>query len=312
MNALKGLGYLLVIVVLVGLSFLFTVREGQEAILLRLGKITLDRAGNTNVINPGLHTKLPLITHVRKFDVRLQTLDIKSSRIVTEEKKDVIVDYYVKWRIDDVPVFYTRTGGDYSRAELLLEQQINGGLRAEFGRRTISEVISEDRSSIMDKLREAAESSAHKLGVHVVDVRIKRIDLPTEVSKAVFDRMRAERERVATEHRAEGKAKSEAIKGKADAKAVVIVADARAKANEIMGLGDAKATKIYGDAYGKDATFYGFYRSLQAYGHTFQDKNDILLLRPDSQFFTYFDSSGKPIKIAHGNPHKKHALSSRG
>ncbi|MHA7841099.1 MAG: protease modulator HflC [Gammaproteobacteria bacterium] len=306
MKALKGFGYLFIVVMLIGLSFLFTVREGQEAILLRLGKITVDAAGNPNIMKAGLHTKLPFITHVRKFDVRLQTLDIKSSRIVTAEKKDVIVDYYVKWRIGNVPVFYTRTGGDYGRAELLLEQQINGGLRAEFGQRTISEVISEDRSSIMDKLRETAAVSANKLGVHVVDVRIKRIDLPTEVSKAVFDRMRAERERVATEHRAEGKAKSEAIKGQADAKAIVIVADARAKANEIMGLGDAKATNIYASAYGQDPTFYGFYRSLQAYNHTFQDKNDILLLRPDSQFFTYFDNSRKLTTTGHAGPHKNH------
>ena len=306
MKTLKTLGYLFIMVVLVALSFLFTVREGQEAIVLRLGKITLDATGNASVMNAGLHTKVPLITHVRKFDVRLQTLDIKSSRIVTAEKKDVIVDYYVKWRIADVPLFYTRTSGDYRQAELLLEQQINGGLRAEFGRRTISEVISEDRSSIMDKLREAAAASAHKLGVQVVDVRIKRIDLPTEVSKAVFDRMRAERERVATEHRAEGKAKSEAIKGKADGRAVVIVASASAKANEIMGLGDGRATDIYARAYSKDEAFYGFYRSVQAYGRTFHDKNDILLLRPDSEFFTYFDSSGKQIKVGHSDRHKKH------
>ena len=303
MKALKPLGYIVVMVILVGLSFLFTVREGQEAILLRLGKITVDGAGEAKVMRAGLHAKLPLITRVRKFDVRLQTLDIQSSRIVTAEKKDVIVDYYVKWRIGSVPVFYTRTGGDYGRAELLLEQQINGGLRAEFGRRTISEVISEDRSSIMDQLRETAAASANKLGVHVVDVRIKRIDLPTEVSKAVFDRMRAERERVATEHRAEGKATAEAIKGKADGKAIVIVANAKAKATEIMGLGEAKAAKIYADAYGKEPAFYAFYRSLQAYGGTFQDKRDILLLRPDSQFFRYFDSSGEPTKVSHGHSH---------
>lgn len=291
MKLVKYSIYLLIIFLLGGLTCLFMVQEGQQAILLRLGKITLDSAGQNKVMKPGLHFKVPFISQVRKFDIRLQTLDIKSSRIVTAEKKDVIVDYYVKWQITDVPLFYTRTSGEYERAELLLEQQINGGLRAEFGHRTISEVISEDRSSIMEQLRLVAAKSASKLGIKVIDVRIKRIDLPMEVSKAVFERMRAERERVATEHRAEGKATAEAIKGNAEAKASVIVADAQAKASKIMGLGDAEATRIYAQAYSKDEQAYGFYRSLEVYDHIFRDKNDLLLLRPDSQLFNYFGSS---------------------
>lgn len=291
MKPIKGLGLgLLICLIVTVLSCVFIVREGEQVLLLRLGKIEVDGQGNPKVFQPGIHFKLPLITQTRYFNVRLQTLAIESSRIVTEEKKDVLVDYYVKWRVNNLPAYYTRTNGDRHEAEILLEQQINDGLRAQFGRRTIKEVVANERADIMESLRKKANQSAAQLGIDVIDVRLKGIDLPDEVSAAVFDRMRAERERVAAEHRSEGKAQAEAIRAQADANVTVTLAKANSEAIKLRGDGDALAAKIYADAYGKDAKFYSFYQSLLAYGSAFNSKKDVLVLSPDSQFFKYFNS----------------------
>lgn len=277
-------------------SCLFVVSQGQKALVLRLGKL-VQTSGNKNtpsmpkIYHPGLHVKMPLIDTVARFDVRLQTLDIQSSRMVTQEKKDVIVDYYVKWKIADLPLYYRRTAGNAARVSTLLSQQLNDALRAQFGRRNIREVVSDDREQIMSALNQRADSSAQDLGIEVVDVRIKRIDLPEEVSSAVYDRMRAERERVAREHRSQGKAQAEAIRAQADAQAAVIVAGAKAQANEMRAEGDQLAAKTYADAYSKNPEFYAFLRSLQAYNASFANKDDILVLTPDSQFFRYFNYS---------------------
>lgn len=287
---------LIAIVFLLFYSSIFVITEGQSALLLRLGKIEVDRNNRAVIKHPGLHAKIPLINQVWKFTTRLQTLDIQSSRIVTAEKKDVIVDYYVKWRISNPALYYTRTSGDATKAQLLLEQQLNDGLRAEFGRRTIAEVIADDRASIMDALNRQANQSAKGLGLQIVDVRIKRIDLPMEVSTAIFDRMRAERARVATEHRAQGRANAEAIRANADAQATVIVATARAEAMRVRGNADAEAAAIYSAAYKQDPNFYAFYRSLIAYKKSFANKQDILILKPDSQFFKYFNGTGSEVK----------------
>lgn len=277
-------------------SCLYIVSEGEQGLTLRLGELVLDRQHKPAVSLPGLHSKLPFISQVRIFDTRLQTLDVGAAdansappRIVTLEKKNVIVDYFVKWRIRDLALFYTRTSGSYLKAQALLAQQLNDGLRAEFGRRTINEVVSDDRTSIMDKLRTQANLTSQNLGIEVVDVRIKRIDLPEEVSTAIFDQMRAEREQVAAEHRSQGKADAEAIRAQADANATVTVATARADAAHIRGRGDQEAAKIYADAYNKNPGFYAFFRSLQAYRNSFANKQDVLVLRPDSQFFKYFN-----------------------
>lgn len=275
------------------LSSLFSVHEGSRAILLRLGKMVRDNADQVIVYQPGLHFKIPFINTVRFLDVRLQTLDIESSRIVTAEKKDVLVDYYAKWRIENAPLYFTRTGGNELRAENLLRQKLNDGLRAEFGKRDISEVVSGERVDIMRLLKDQANASAKDLGITVIDVRIKRIDLPDEVSAAVFDRMRAERERIATEHRAKGKSEAEFIRAKADADVTVKIATAQSESKKVRGQGDAIAAKIYADAYSKDSSFYAFYRSLSAYKQSFHSKKDFLLLRPDSQFFKYFNTAGK-------------------
>jgi len=293
MSSTKTLGIvILVLLLLAGFTSIYTVTEGENALLLRLGKIEKNpQTGLAKIQLPGLHFKIPFVEKVRYFDIRLQTLDIKSSRIVTKEKKDVIVDYYVKWRIGELAKYFKATGGSVSRTDLLLEQQLNDSLRAEFGRRTIKEVIADDRESIMHALQKQADTNASNLGVTVVDVRIKRIDLPPGVSSAVYDRMRAERERVATQHRAEGKASAEAVKATADAKVTVEVAEAKAKGAKARASGDAKAARIYAKAYKKDPEFYAFYRSLKAYRQTFDQKNDILVLRPNSQFFDYFNQA---------------------
>lgn len=274
----------------------FTVTEGEKALLLRLGKIVMEGTGNAEkpvILGPGLHFRIPILNQVRKFDTRLQTLDIQSSRIVTAEKKDVIVDYYVKWKISNLALYFTRTSGNSQLAEELLEQQLNDSLRAEFGRRLIREVISDDRASIMEALNKQTNINAQNLGLDVIDVRIKRIDLPVEVSAAVYDRMRAERERVASEHRAQGKANSEGIRANADANAAITIAIARSEAARIRAEGDAQAAKTYTDAYGKDPSFYAFYRSIVAYRQIFDGKkNDFFILRPDSQFFKYFNQTG--------------------
>lgn len=280
-------------VLLLFYSSAYVVNEGQQAMLLQLGNIVTNaKTKMPYITGPGLHFKWPFINDVQLFDTRLHTLDIKSSRIVTAEQKDLIVDYYVKWRINNLPLYFTRTGGNSAQAQLLLEQQLNDNLRAQFGRRTISDVVSNDRTTIMDTLSKIANDNAQSLGISVIDVRIKRIDLPNEVQTAVFDRMRTERERVATEHRFNGKAEAEAIRANADATATLTVASARTQAAQIRSLGDAQAAKIYADAYNQDPGFYDFFRSLEAYKKIFgAHQQNILVLKPDSQFFKYFNNA---------------------
>ena len=280
----------LILLVFIGFTSMYTITEGQHGILLRLGKIKTDASGKGQVNGPGLHFKLPLVNHAAIFDTRMQTLDIKSSRIVTEEKKDVLVDYYVKWRIRDVPLYFTRTGGSELKAETLLEQKLNDGLRAQFGKRNISEVVSGERVDIMKILKDQSNESAKDLGIDVIDVRIKRIDLPAEVSIAVYARMRAERERIANGHRAEGRSSSEVIRGQADADVTVILAKAQRNSKIIRGEGDAKAAEIYAKAYSKNPSFFAFFRSIHAYQKAFNNKKDMLVLKPGGQFFKYFNN----------------------
>jgi membrane protease subunit HflC len=283
---------IVLIVVMLLIASVFTVHEGQQALLLRFGKIITDsKTGSAKVYLSGLHVKMPFINEVQKFDVRLQTLDVQSSRILTAEQKYVLVDYYVKWKIENLPLYFTRTGGNNVTAENLLKQKINDALRAEFGMHKILEVISDDREKIMAVLRKNANISAENLGIAIADVRIKRIDLPEEVSQSVFARMRADREKVAAQHRADGKAQAEAIKAQADASATVIVATAKAQAAKIRAQGEREAANIYAHVYNKNAAFYSFYRSLNAYRNTFDTKQTVLVLKPNSQFFKYFKKS---------------------
>lgn len=281
----------IVIVILVLYSSLFVVHEGQQALILRLGEIKANKQGDAVVYKPGLHFKMPVVASVLYFDTRIQTKEVDKSRIVTEQKKDVNVDYYVKWRINNLREYYTATSGIKDRAEQLLQQQTNNALRAEFGKRDIPEVVSDERSQIMTALRETVGKRAQALGLEVIDVRIKTIDLPDEVSSAVFNRMRAERERIAAEHRAEGRSRAEAIKAKADADVTIIGATAKQKAADVMAKGDAQAAKLYADAYNKDASFYAFYKSLQAYRMTMAKQGNVLVLSPKSEFFKYFNNA---------------------
>lgn len=281
-------GIIVFILFIAVLSGLFTLQEYERAIVLRLGKIETASNGEPRIRMPGLNFKIPLVTTTRVFDVRLQTLDIGSSRIVTEEKKDLLVDYYIKWKIVDLPKFYKSTGGNVIRAQTLIEQKTNDGIRAEFGKRSIQEVVSGERRDIMKILREQVDENSAGLGVDIIDVRIKKIDLPTEVSSTVFERMRSERARIATLHRAQGRSDAEAIRAKADADATVIVATAESESKKIRGSGNAIAADIYAKAYNQDPDFYAFYRSMLAYKEVFADQSDLLVLSPESDFFKYF------------------------
>ncbi|MBA2648413.1 MAG: protease modulator HflC [Legionella sp.] len=290
MNALKtSFGILGFIIIMLLFTSVFTVMEGQQGILLRLGRLIIDRnTTKVKILNPGLHFKFPFIENVQIFDTRMQTMEIKSTRIVTKEKKDVMVDYYVKWRISDLDQYFRSTGGNNLKAETLLEQQLNTLLRAQFGKRTISEAVSDGRDDIMEMLRKAAEKQASELGINVVDVRIKGIELPENTSNAIYQRMRADMQKIANRHRADGQAAAEQIQAKADADIIVLLAKTRSKAQEIRAIGQAQAAAIFANAYNQNKEFFSLYRSLIAYEASFLDKEDILVLDESSEFFDHF------------------------
>ena len=281
-----------VLLVLLASGSLFAVKEGERAIVIQFGKVQRDDAtGDTKVFEPGLHFKLPFIDSVRVLDARIQTLDGSPDRFVTSEKKDLIVDSYVKWRIDDFARYYLSTGGNKPQAEALLKQKVNNGLRSEFGTRTIAQIVSGERSALMNQAMEQASTSSDELGIEIVDVRVKQINLPTEVSNSIFQRMRAERAAVAREHRSEGQEQAEVIKANIDAKVTVMLADAERNARQLRGEGDAIAAQIYADAYSKNADFYSFLRSMDAYKASFNSKQDVMVIAPDSDFFKYMNQS---------------------
>ena len=285
---------ILVILLGVGFSSLMVVNEGERAIVSRFGEILKDDVNGeavTRVLAPGIHFKIPAIDKVKYLDARIQTLDGAADRFVTSEKKDLMVDSYVKWRISDFETFYLSTGGGNKvTAEDLLQRKINNDLRTEFGRRTIKEIVSGKRDELQNDALENASESSRDLGIEVVDVRVKQINLPANVSSSIFQRMRAERQAVAKEHRAQGKEQSEIIRATIDADVTVKIAEAERKALTIRGEGDALAAKIYADAFNKDPEFYGFLRSLEAYKESFAGNSDVMVLEPDSDFFKYMKS----------------------
>ncbi|MET0026628.1 MAG: protease modulator HflC [Candidatus Thiodiazotropha sp.] len=269
-------------------SFTFVVNQWEVALKLRLGEIV------ATDYEPGLHVLVPIFNNVRTFDARIQTMDSRPERFLTAEKKDVIVDYFAKWRISNVAQYYRSTGGSIDKTARLLQERINTSLRNEFGKRTVQEVISGERTEIMETLTKDSDAQAAELGVEILDVRVKQIDLPPEVSESVYQRMRAERERVARDLRAKGAEAAERIRANADRERVVIIADAYRGAEQLRGEGDGKAAEIYANAYKQDSEFYAFYRSLNAYKNSFQGNSDMLVIEPDSDFFRYLkDSSGK-------------------
>jgi len=284
MSRNTALGALGALVAVLAMS-LFTVNETQTAIRFQLGEIVQDN------YKPGLHWKWPLINNVRKFDRRLQTLDTDPERFLTAEKKNVIVDSFAMWRIEDVRKFYTTVGGDPTQANVRLDQIVKDSLRSEFSKRSIQEVVSGDRVQIMDTLSRLLKEQATQLGIAAVDVRIKRIDLPPDVSNSVFSRMKAERLRVAKDFRSRGGEAAERIRADADRQSTVILAEAYRDAERQRGEGDAQSANIYAQAYSKDQDFYSFHRSLSAYRQSFNSHNDVLVLEPDSQFFRYFNQA---------------------
>lgn len=298
---------ILVVVIAVMSSSLMVVNEGERAIVSRFNAIVkenVDGTERTKVFEPGLHFKMPFIDTVRNLDARVQTLDGAADRFVTSEKKDLMVDSYVKWRIQDFEKYYLSTnGGIKSNAEALLQRKVNSDLRTEFGQRTIKEIVSgvrageaiDKENSGRDELQrnalENVRNSAEDLGIEVVDVRVKQINLPTNVSSSIFQRMRAERQAVAKEHRAKGREEAEKIRATADANVVVRLSNAQRNAQVIRGDGDAVAAKIYADAYKKDPEFYAFLRSLDAYKASFSGSGNMMVLEPDSEFFRYMKES---------------------
>ncbi|MFM5009581.1 protease modulator HflC [Aeromonas sp. R9-2] len=271
-------------------SSVFIVDEGQKGIVVQFGKVKRVDSGEPRLYEPGLHFKVPLIDQVRKMDARIQTIDSQADRFVTSEKKDLIIDSYVKWKIEDFSKYYLATGGGNKlQAEDLLKRKINNGLRSEIGNRTIKDIVSGERSTVMeDALKKMARSS--ELGIKVVDVRIKQINLPVEVSNSIYQRMRAERTAVAREHRSQGREKAEILRADIDRKVTVMIADAESNARQLRGEGDAEAAKIYADSYKKDPEFFSFVRSMEAYRKSFAGGNDLMVLKPDSEFFRYLKS----------------------
>ncbi len=278
---------LIALFVLVSLTA-YTVDQRQNAIIFQLGEIVDVKT------QPGLYFKIPFLQNIRYFDSRVLTLDTNEpERFITSEKKNVLVDSFVKWRIVDVKKYYVSVGGDEARARTRLFQTVNDSLRAEFGKRTVHDVVSGQRDQIMEILRQKADQDARMIGVQVLDVRIKRVDLPQEVSESVYQRMEAERKRVANELRSTGAGEAEKIRADADRQREVILAEAYRDAQRAKGEGDAKAAAIYADAYSQNPEFYAFYRSMEAYRQTFKNKSDILVLDPSSEFFKYLKAPGK-------------------
>lgn len=281
--------------ILVGLFFslvvlslsAFTVDEREYAIVFRLGEIVSVKK------EPGLYFKMPLVENVRYFDKRILTLNWEEpDRFITSEKKNVLVDSFVKWKIIDPARYYVSVKGDEAQAERRLSQTVNDGLRAEFGKRTIHDVVSGERSEIMEILRQRADKDSRQMGIQILDVRLRRVDLPKEVSESVYQRMDAERKSVANELRSQGAAAAEKIRADADRQREVIVAEAYRDAQKVKGEGDAKASEIYANAYNKNPEFYAFYRSQEAYKQSFRNKSDVIVLDQSSDFFKYMRSSG--------------------
>ena len=284
---------LAVIVVAIGSSTVYYVDQREKAIVFQFGEIV--RSND----EPGIHFKAPLINNVKFFDARVQTMDSDPELYLTREKKNLVVDSFVKWRITNAADYYTRLGGLVSNARNRLAQRVNDALRSEFGNRSVQQVISGDRVEIMDVVRQLTNEETASLGIEVLDVRLKRVDLDPDISERVYQRMEAERSRVAKDLRARGAEAAERIRADADRDRAIILAEARQAAQEVKGQGDAQATSIYADAFTRDREFYRMYRSLNAYRNTFATPDNLLVIEPDSEFFRYFNqASPVPMEAA--------------
>jgi modulator of FtsH protease HflC len=283
-SLLIGVFVLLVIIT----SSAYTVDQREYALVFRLGEIVSVKS------EPGLYFKMPMVENIRYYDKRILTLNWEEpDRFITSEKKNVLVDSFVKWRIVDPSKYYVSVRGDEVQAERRLSQMVNDGLRAEFGKRTIHDVVSGERSEIMEILRQRADKESRQMGIQILDVRLRRVDLPKEVSESVYQRMEAERKSVANELRSQGAAAAEKIRADADRQREVIIAEAYRDAQKVKGEGDAKAAEVYAQAFGKNPEFYAFYRSQEAYKNSFKSKSDVMVIDQSSDFFKYMRSSGK-------------------
>lgn len=283
-SLLIGVFVLLVIIT----SSAYTVDQREYALVFRLGEIVSVKS------EPGLYFKMPMVENIRYYDKRILTLNWEEpDRFITSEKKNVLVDSFVKWRIVDPSKYYVSVRGDELQAERRLSQMVNDGLRAEFGKRTIHDVVSGERSEIMEILRQRADKESRQMGIQILDVRLRRVDLPKEVSESVYQRMEAERKSVANELRSQGAAAAEKIRADADKQREVIIAEAYRDAQKVKGEGDAKAAEVYAQAFGKNPEFYAFYRSQEAYKNSFKSKSDVMVIDQSSDFFKYMRSSGK-------------------
>lgn len=281
--------FILIIIVLY--SGIVVVTEGTRGIMLRFNKVQRDAENKVVVYEPGLHFKVPFIDSIKVLDARIRTLDGSTTRFVTVEKKDLLVDSYVKWRINDFGKFYTTTGGgDYTRAANLLSRKVNDRLRSEIASRTIKDIVSGTRGELMEGAKKAlstGQDSSAELGIEVIDVRVKQINLPDEVSSSIYQRMRAERDAVAREHRSQGKEKAAFIQADVDRKVTLILANANKTAQNLRGEGDATAAQLYANAFKQDPQFYSFIRSLKAYENSFANSDNMMILKPDTEFFRF-------------------------
>lgn len=285
-NKLLTLIVVVLLAVIIGSNTLFIIRETERGVMLKFGRVIDDD------LRPGLHWKIPMVHEVRVFDARVLTLDARPERFLTVEKKGIMVDSFAKWRIENVGLYYTSTNGEERAVERLLAQRINEGLRNQFAQRSLQEVVSGERDQLMTDLTQSLDQlTMDRYGVKLVDVRVKRIDLPEQVSDSVFKRMTTEREREAREHRSKGKEQAEVIRADADRQRTILEAEAYRDSELLRGEGDAKASSIYASAFTKDPEFYRFIRSLTAYRSTFKNKSDVMLIDPDSDFFRYLNDS---------------------
>jgi membrane protease subunit HflC len=269
---------------------LFVIPEGERGIVTRFGRLIKDDNNITRIYEPGLHFKMPMFDRVNVLDARIQTMDDQSDRFVTSEKKDVIIDSYVKWKIKDFGQFYLATGGgNILTAESLLQRRVSDGLRAEIGSKTVKEIVSEKREQVMATVLLDSQEGTGDLGIEVIDLRIKKINLPEEISESIYRRMRAEREAVARKLRSQGREKAEVIRAQSELEVATIIAEADKTAQITRGDADAKVAKLYADTFNKEPEFFSFIRSLKAYENSFNSKNDILVLDPKTDFFKYMN-----------------------
>lgn len=283
-NKIRLIGIVAALAVVIIATCTFTVRENQRAIKLVLGEIA------RSDYEPGLHFRIPFINTIHVFDSRLLTLDVQPERVLTSEKKNVIVDSFMKWRIGDVEAYYTKTGGDERRANTLLSQVVRKATLDAFGQRTVQEVLSGERAAMMQDVRVVANLRANELGIEVTDVRVKKVEFPDDVSDSVFSRMIKERATVAKRFRSAGQERAKGIRADADRQREEVLASAYSESEIIRGEGDAQASGIYAEAFGQDAEFYSFTRSLDAYKRSFSGQGNVMVLEPDSHFFRYFDA----------------------